>query len=353
MRLPKLPLNPVNRKRLDRFAQTKRGLWSFRIMVVLILLSLVAELFINSRALAVWYDGHLYLPTYGAIHKGNEFGFGYQYEVNYRDLQKKLQKDGAGWVLMPPVPYNPLEQDFRDDGTYPPFPPDLQRQHYLGTDRIGRDILARLVYGFRIAIFFSILYVAITYFIGTVVGCLMGYWGGPFDLVLQRIIEVFDQVPLLYVVMIIVSIFKPTFILFVGIFVFFGWSGRTWNVRAMTYRERERDYVLAAKAMGASTWRIITVHIIPNVLVVLLTMLPFAISGGISALTSLDYLGFGLPPPTPSWGELLEQGMSELGNAPWILASIVTAMVLVLVMIAFIGEALRDAFDPKKYTVYK
>jgi microcin C transport system permease protein len=181
----------------------------------------------------------------------------------------------------------------------------------------------------------------------------MGYLGGGFDLVVQRLIEIWEQVPFLYVVMLVVSIFQPEFFLFLGIFIVFGWTSRTWAVRAMTYRERERDYVLAARTMGANTWRIISVHILPNVLVIVLTSLPFAVEGAISALTALDYLGFGLRPPTPSWGELIGQGISAYQSAPWIISSVGAAMTIVLVLIAFVGEGLRDAFDPKRYTVYQ
>lgn len=352
MKFPKLRLDPLTEMRVQRFRQIKRGFWSYRIMLVLVVLSLLAELFVNSRALVVSYEGKLHFPTYGAVHLGREFGYDYDYEVSYRQLQKDLKESGKGWVLLPVVPYNAYEQDLKD-GVYPPYAPSFREKHFLGTDGIGRDILARLLYGFRIAIFFALFYVAITYVIGVIVGCLMGYWGGLFDILFQRIIEIWEQIPFLYVVMIVAAIFKPDFGIFLMIFVFFGWTAKTWSTRAMTYRERERDYVLAARSMGASTWRIINVHIIPNVLVVIVTTLPFAISGGISSLTSLDYLGFGLRPPTPSWGELLSQGVSQYKTAPWILGSVVTALTVVLVLISFVGEALREAFDSKKYTVYK
>jgi microcin C transport system permease protein len=282
---------------------------------------------------------------------GDEFGLGYHYEANYRELAVKLSQDGTGWVLMPPVPYNPLEQEFRD-GAYPPYPPSVPRRHFLGTDRIGRDVLARLVYGFRISILFSLAFVLVTFALGTLVGILMGYVGGRFDLVVQRLIEIWEQVPFLYIVMLVVSIFQPEFFIFLAIFIVFGWTSRTWGVRALTYRERERDYVLAARTMGASRWRIISVHILPNVLVVVLTSLPLAVEGGISSLTALDYRGFGLRPPTPSWGELISQGISAYQSAPWIITSVVSALTLVLVLVAFVGEGLRDAFDPKRYTVY-
>jgi microcin C transport system permease protein len=347
-----LTLDPLTQMRLTRFKQIKRGYWSYKIMLALIIISLLAEVLVNSRALVVSYEGKLYFPTYSHVYLGKQFGLDYNYEANYRQLQQELKSNGKGWVVLPPVPYNPYEQDLKD-GVYPPYAPSVSAKHFLGTDGIGRDILARLLYGFRIAIFFSLFYVAITYTIGVIVGCLMGYWGGVFDILFQRLIEIWEQIPFLYVVMIVASIFKPDFGIFLLIFVFFGWTAQTWSTRAMTYRERERDYVLAARSMGASTWRIVNVHIIPNVLVVIVTTLPFAISGGISSLTSLDYLGFGLRPPTPSWGELLSEGVSQYSTSPWILTSVVTALTVVLVLISFVGEALRESFDSKKFTVYK
>lgn len=350
--MPTIRIHPLTKLRVRRFVSIKRGYISFLILMGLIVFSLFGELFINSRALIVSYQGKLHFPTYRGVYLGTDFDLDYQYEVNYRELKQHLKETGEGWVLLPIVPYDAYEQDFRED-EYPPYAPSLKDRHLLGTDRIGRDLVARLVYGFRIAILFSLGFVFVTFFIGTVIGSLMGYRGGLFDTFFQRIIEIWERIPFLYVVMILASIYKPNFFMFLFIFIFFGWSARTWTVRAMTYRERERDYIVAARAMGASTWRIITVHIIPNVLVVIVTMLPFSVAAGISSLTALDYLGFGLRPPTPSWGELISQGIASYQNAPWILTSVIAAMVLVLVMIAFIGEGLREAFDPKKYTVYK
>jgi microcin C transport system permease protein len=345
-------LDPLTLQRFRRFRSIRRAWISLWVLVVLTGLSLAAELLVSSRAIAVWYQGRLHLPTYGRVRFGDELGLPYHYEANYRELAEKLAREGGGWVLLPPVPYNPYEQDFRE-GVYPPYPPSAADRHFLGTDRIGRDILARLLYGFRIAILFSLGFVFVTFMAGTLLGMLMGYVGGGFDLIVQRLIEIWEQIPFLYVVMIVVSVFRPEFFLFLAIFVLFGWTSRTWAVRAMTYRERERDYVLAARTMGASKWRILTVHILPNVLVVVLTSLPFAVAGAISALTALDYLGFGLRPPTPSWGELIGQGISVYQSAPWIILSVTAALTLVLVLIAFVGEGLRDAFDPKRYTFYQ
>ncbi|OQY37734.1 MAG: peptide ABC transporter permease [Spirochaetaceae bacterium 4572_7] len=348
-----MKLNPVTKLRLDRFLSIRRAKLSMIIVVSLIVLSLFAELIANNKALIVYHNGKLHFPTYTKVLLGTDFGLDYKYEVEYRELKQQLKGSTKGWVLMPIIPYNQFEQDFKDDGTFPPYAPSLKEGHPLGTDRIGRDIFARIFYGFRIAIFFSLAFVSITTIFGTLVGCLMGYWGGKFDIIVQRFIEIWERIPFLYMVMISVAIYQPDMIVFLIIFCVFGWAGKTWTVRAMTYRERERDYILAAKTMGASTWRIITVHILPNVIVVVVTMLPFAIAGGISSLTALDYLGFGLRPPAPSWGELLKQGIATFDDAPWILTSVATAMSLILVMIAFIGEGLREAFDPKKYTVYK
>lgn len=344
-------LDPLTRLRLKKFVEIKRAYNSFIILTCFILLSFAAELVVNSRALAVSYNGKLYFPTYTRVHLGTDFGLDYRYEVNYRELKEMFKKSGKGWVLLPLIPYNQYEQDFKDNGTYPPYAPTLK--HPLGTDVIGRDVFARLLYGFRIAIIFSMIFVLITTFTGTVIGCLMGYFGGKFDTLLQRFIEIWERIPFLYIVMISVAIYQPDMGIFLLIFCVFGWAGKTATIRTMAYRERERDYVQAAKSMGASTWRIITVHIMPNVIVVIVTMLPFAIAGGISSLTALDYLGFGLRPPSPSWGELLKQGISEFESSPWILISVTSFMSIILVMIAFVGEGLREAFDPRKYTIYK
>jgi microcin C transport system permease protein len=316
------------------------------------MLSLVAEVFVNSRALIVSFEGDWYFPTYGAIIPGEKLGLEYQYETNYRDLQKKFeQEQSSNWVLLPPVPYNAFETDLIE-GRYPPDAPSFTTRHYLGTDTVGRDIVARLVYGFRIAIFFSLFLLVCNYFIGTAIGCLMGYWGGAFDLLFQRLIEIWSNIPFLYVIMILASIIVPNFWSLVLVMLMFSWMGMTWYMRTATYREKEREYVMASKALGAGTTRIIFHHIIPNTVSIIITFIPFSIAGGITALTSLDFLGFGLPPPTPSWGELLRQGIDNL-QSPWIVSSIVTSMVLVLTMVTFIGEAIREAYDPKRHTIYE
>ncbi len=313
---------------------------------------MLAELFINNRALLVRYDGSYYLPTYGQNIPGTTFGLDYDYDTNYRELKKQFQEEESdNFVILPMVPYGPFESASKP-GMYPPHPPDFSERHFMGTDGIGRDVFARLIYGFRIAILFSLLLLACNYGIGVILGCVMGYWGGTFDLLLQRVIEVWSNVPFLYVVIIISSIVIPNFFMLAVIMVAFGWMSMTWYMRTATYKEREREYVLAARALGASDLRIILGHILPNTISVIVTFIPFSVSGGIVALTSLDYLGFGLPPPTPSWGELIQQGMDDLQHQ-WIIASVVSAMVVVLTMVTFIGEAIREAFDPKQYTTYQ
>ncbi|GBC62638.1 peptide ABC transporter permease [Desulfonema ishimotonii] len=345
-------MNPLTLRKIRRFRSIRRGWYSFILFTALICLSLGAELLISNRALIVHYNGHYYFPTYGQILTGATFGQDYDYETNYRQLQKQFKSaDRGDWVLMPPVPYNAYENDLKTDA-WPPFPPSLNARHFLGTDVVGRDILARLVYGFRIAIFFSLTLLITNYVIGVSIGCAMGYFGGKFDLFFQRIIEIWSNIPFLYVIIIISSILVPNFLMLILIMSFFGWTGMTWTMRTVTYKEKAREYVLAAKALGASDFRIIFSHIIPNTVAVIVTYAPFSISGGIVALTSLDYLGFGLPPPTPSWGELLQQGWTNLDDW-WIAGSVIAAMIITLLIVTFIGEAVREAFDPKLHTIYE
>jgi microcin C transport system permease protein len=345
-------INPLTQKKIRRFKSIKRGYYSFILFVVFILLSLTAELFFNSRAVVVRHDGQLYFPTYGDPIPGTTFGLEYKYETNYRELQRRFASQQKGdWVLMPLVPYDPFENDFQED-TLPPTAPSFERRHFFGTDASGRDVLARLVYGFRIAILFSLALLVFTFFVGIAIGCAMGYFGGRFDLFFQRIIEIWTTIPFLYVIIIIASVVVPSFWILLLILAFFGWTGITWTMRTLTYKEKEREYVLAARALGAGNFRIIFKHILPNTVALIVTYAPFSVSGGIVALTSLDYLGFGLPPPTPSWGELLQQGWTNL-SAWWISGSVVLAMVVTLVLVTFVGEAVREAFDPRRHTVYE
>ncbi len=355
-------LSPQTIKQWRRFRSIKRGYYSMIAIGLLLVMSLLAELLVNSRAIVVKYEGEYFFPTYGAFMPGTQFGLDYEYETNYRELQESFEEqrrlagaaDGEAadnWLVLPPVPFNPFETDFRAD-SFPPYAPSLSTRHYLGTDVAGRDILARLVYGFRLAMAFAVILLLCNYIIGIAVGCAMGYIGGAFDLVFQRLIEIWSNVPFLYVIMIVASVIVPNFWTLILIMVVFGWMGMTWYMRTSTYKERAREYVMAARALGASNTRIVFQHILPNTIAIIVTFIPFSVATGVTALTALDYLGFGLPPPTPSWGELLAQGTANL-QAPWIVTSVVVAMTLVLLMVAYIGEAIREAFDPKKFTFYE
>jgi len=347
-----MAFNPQTLRKLKRFRSIKRGYYSFTIIVLLIFVSLFAELFVNNRALIVRYEGRYYFPTYGEMIPAHTFDLEQDYETNYRELKQRFREAERGnWVLMPLVPFNPYENDFKEN-EFPPLPPSFKEKHFLGTDSAGRDVLARLVYGFRMAIFFSILLLVVSYILGISIGCAMGYFGGKFDLFFQRIIEIWSNVPFLYVVIIISSIVVPNFLVLILIMALFGWMGMTWTMRTITYKEKARDYVLAARALGATNRRIIFKHIIPNTIAIIVTFAPFSVIGGITALTGLDFLGFGLRPPAPSWGELLQQGLANL-DAWWIGGSVIFAMFITLLTVTFVGEAVREAFDPKLHTTFE
>ena len=352
-------LNPQTLKKLRRFRQIKRGYYSFLALSGLLVLLGLGELLINSRALVVKYEGQLHFPTYTAFHPGTDFGLDYSYETNYRELQRKFAADGGdNWVLMPLVPYNPYE-NHAPGGIFTPLPPSVDNQHYLGTDTTSRDILARLFYGTRIALLFAMAFTACVYLVGISIGCAMGYFGGVFDLVFQRVIEIWSNIPFLYMVIIVFSVI-PTSVslasrigILLIVMVLFSWTGMTYYMRTETYKEKSRDYTAAARIIGASNTRIIFRHILPNVLSTLVTFMPFTIVSAISAITALDFLGFGLPPPTPSLGELLKQGTANLRTAPWIVISAFSTLVALLTLVTFIGEAVRESFDPKTFSIYQ
>ncbi len=354
-------LNPLTVKKLRRFQQIRRGYYSFLTLVFLSVVSLFAELYANNRALVVRYEGRLWFPTYSDVLLGHTFGLTGEranIPVNYRELQREFRAQGAGnWVIMPPVPYAPNENN-PYEGVLKPRPPDAAAKHYLGTDSTGRDILSRLIYGFRIAVFFALAFMALVYLIGITIGCLMGYFGGWFDLLVQRLIEIWSLVPFIYMVIIMFSVIPTSFsigtriALLLTIMVLFSWTGMTYYMRTATYREKARDYAAAAQVIGAGPARIIFHHILPNTISTIVTFMPFTMAAAITAITALDFLGFGLPPPTPSIGEILKQGTARL-DAPWIVTSAFVALVFILTLVTFIGEAVREAFDPRKFTIYR
>jgi len=357
-------LNALTQRNLRRFRRIRTGVAASIVFAVLLLFAAFAELLVGDRALVVRYDGELHFPVYGSFFSGRDFGLDYDYEVDYLELRAAFAEEEAAeeeatgnFVWMPPIPHGPNRVNYYEEG-FPPYPPDPARGHWLGTDTLGRDVLARLLYGFRVAILFALAYTALVYLIGILVGCAMGYFGSLLDLIGVRVMEIWSNIPFLYVVFFIASAIPAALgagwriSLLLLTMVAFNWVGLAYYMRTGTFREKARDYVAAARVIGASHARIIRKHILPNLLSTLVTFLPFTIAGAITSITALDFLGFGLPPPTPSWGELLDQGRRNL-NAPWIVLSAFSAIVVVLTLITFIGEAIREASDPRQFTTYR
>jgi microcin C transport system permease protein len=339
----------IFRKRLKKFKTLKRGYYSFLLILGFYLLSFILPGFVNYKALIVKYNGDFYSPVFkSGIYEAKIFGQARDGETNYRMLKKQFQEDGKdNWVLMPLYPYGPNENLLDETEGSPPHP--LSTTHIFGTDDRARDVFARLVYGFNISISFALVVTFFGMFIGVSIGAMLGFFSGKLDILGQRLIEIWSTLPFLYVMIIVSSILQPNFILLVFIMTAFGWMGITYYVRGEFYREKARDYVSAAVSLGAKNHTIIFKHILPNSLTPVISYAPFYIVMDISSLVALDFLGFGLPPPTPSWGQLIRQGMTNIENW-WLVAAPLTAMFLTLIAIVFIGEAIREAFDPKVYS---
>ncbi|KXK46955.1 MAG: peptide/nickel transport system permease protein [Chlorobi bacterium OLB5] len=339
----------IFRKRWRKFKTLKRGYYAFLVLVVLYGISFILPLFINHTAIMVKYNGSYYFPMFkSGIYESSFFGqegFG---EANYRRLKEAFSNaEGDNWVLMPLYPFSPNENLLDETEGSPPHPPS--GKHWFGTDDRARDVFARTLYGFNISISFALVVTFFAYLIGVSIGSILGFFGGKVDIFGQRIIEIWSTLPFLYVMIIVSSILQPNFILLVFILTAFSWMGITYYVRGEFYREKARDYVSAAVSLGAKNKTIIFKHILPNSLTPIISFAPFAIVADISALVSLDFLGFGLPPPTPSWGQLVRQGMTNIEHW-WLVAVPLAAMFLTLIAIVFIGEAIREAFDPKVYS---
>lgn len=341
-------MTPLFRKRWNRFKSLRRSFWSLIILCSAIFLSLFAEYIMNYRALFVDYKGQWYFPTLQFI-EAQTFGEEGTQEVNYRKLKGRIETSGEGRVIMPLIPFGPNESDFID--TPPPHAPS--ERHLLGTDDQGRDILVRIFYGFRIAIFFSLILTLVGYFIGIWLGAISGYFGGWVDLNFQRIVEVWSTVPFLYLCIYVASIITPNFWILLLLLLLFSWINISYYIRTEVMREKEKDYCLAAQSCGASHTRIIFKHLLPNSMVPVVSSFPFAIIGGITSLTSLDFLGYGLPPPTPSWGALMQQGLQYMHNAWWITLFSFLAITITLILVTFIGEGVREALDPKQFSKYQ
>ena len=336
----------ILRKRWNRFKSLKRGYYSLIILLSLYFISFFLPMIINNRALIVKYDGEIYFPIISGYVPGKTFGQDVPGEARYRNLKKQFENEDGNWVLMPVYPYSPFE-DITYEGNKMYQPPS--REHWLGTDNTGRDVFARLCYAFNISISFALVLTIINYIFGILIGGAMGYFGGRFDLFFQRLIEIWSSLPMLFVIIIISSIIKPSFFLLIGIYTLVNWISMTYLMRAEFYREKARAYVAAALSMGQTDFKVMFKHILPNSLVPIITYFPFSVVAGISALVGLDYLGFGLPPPTPSWGQMLDIGLQNITKW-WMVFSPVAAQFFTLLSIVFIGEGVREAFDPKVYS---
>ena len=338
-----MTLSPLNRRRLANFRGNRRGWWSLWIFLVLFVLSLFAELIANDRPLLVAYDGDLYVPVLKAYPE-TAFGGEFETEADYRDPFVAELITEKGWMVWPPVPYR-YDTFIRDLPSPAPSPPD--GENWLGTDDAGRDVVARLVYGFRISVLFGLTLTIASSLIGIAAGAVQGYFGGWVDLLFQRFIEVWSGLPVLYLLIILASVVEPNFWWLLGLMLLFSWMGLVGVVRAEFLRARNFEYVRAARALGVGNATIMYRHLLPNAMVATLTFLPFILNGSITTLTSLDFLGFGLPPGSPSLGELLAQGKANL-QAPWLGVSAFVVLAVMLSLLIFIGEAVRDAFDPRK-----
>ncbi|MFV2004253.1 MAG: ABC transporter permease [Gammaproteobacteria bacterium] len=336
-------LSPGQRAWL-RFRSNRRGYISLWIFGVLFFLCFFAEVLSNDKPLVVSYEGQLYFPVFIAYPE-TTFGGDFETEADYTDVfvRKQLTRNN-NWMIEPPIPYSYNTINFVSDL---PNPAPPSSQNLLGTDDRGRDVLARVIYGFRISVWFALALMVIGVAIGIVAGAIQGYFSGKTDLIMQRVIEVWSSMPELYLLIIFASIFQPSIWLLIILLSLFGWMGLSDYVRAEFLRGRNLDYVRSARAMGLTNFTIMSRHLLPNSLTPVITFLPFRISGAILALTSLDFLGLGVPPTTPSLGELLSQGKENI-EAWWLSLSAFIVLVGTLMLLIFIGEALREALDTRK-----
>lgn len=338
-----MQLNPLNQRRWRQFKANRRGWWSLWAFLVLFGLSLGAELIANDRPLVVRFDGEFYFPVAKAYPEIT-FGGDFATEAEYRDPYIQNLIDAKGWALWPPIRYHYRTINY-NLGEPAPAPPS--RDNLLGTDDQARDVLARLIYGFRISVLFGLALTIFSSIIGVAVGAIQGYFGGWVDLFGQRALEIWSGLPVLFVLIILASVVNPNFWWLLLIMLLFSWTSLVAVVRAEFLRARNFDYVRAARALGLPDRTIIVRHVLPNAMVAALTFLPFILTGGITALTALDFLGLGLPPGSASLGELLLQGKNNL-HAPWLGITSFAVLAVMLSLLIFIGEAARDAFDPRK-----
>jgi microcin C transport system permease protein len=360
-------LSPLNQRRWHNFKSNRRGYWSLWIFTILFVISLFAEFIANDKPLMVRYEGKFFWPVF-VSYPETAFGGDFETAADYRDpFLRKLIAEKGGTVIWPPVRYSYNTHNL-DLPTPAPSKPtwllteaqckavvekrnlrgcrDLE-YNWLGTDDQGRDVVARLIYGFRISVLFGLILTVISSLIGVIAGGVQGFFGGRVDLLFQRFIEIWTSVPSLYLLLILSSVLVPSFFVLLGILMLFSWVALVGLVRAEFLRGRNFEYVQAARALGVSNRVIMFRHLLPNAMVATMTMLPFITSGSVMTLTGLDFLGFGLPPGSPSLGEMLSQGKANV-QAPWLGLTAFFSLAIMLTLLIFIGEAVRDAFDPRK-----
>ncbi|HZP77869.1 MAG TPA: ABC transporter permease [Pseudolabrys sp.] len=362
-----IAVSPLNRRRWENFKRNRRGYWSFWIFLVLFVASLFAEFIANDKPFLIIYDGHVYVPAL-VTYPETTFGGDFETAADYRDpfVQKKIA-DKGGSIWWPPIRYSYDTHNLDLPTPAPSKPtwlltekeckPVVERKglkscrdleyNWLGTDDQGRDVVARLIYGFRISVLFGLTLTIISSIIGVAAGAVQGYFGGWTDLLFQRFIEIWTAIPSLYLLLIMSSIFAPGFFVLLGILLLFSWVALVDLVRAEFLRGRNFEYIQAARALGVSNPVIMFRHLLPNAMVATMTYLPFILSSSVTTLTALDFLGFGLPPGSPSLGELLSQGKANV-QAPWLGLSGFFTIAIMLSLLIYIGEAVRDAFDPRK-----
>jgi microcin C transport system permease protein len=336
-------MTPLTRRRLKNFRANRRGFWSLWLFLLLFILSMFAEFLANDQPLLVRFDGHFYVPVF-ATYNESDFGGDLPIPADYRDPEITKRIEANGFILWPLIPFADNSINYKLRAPAPSPPDDV---NWLGTDDQGRDVLARLIYGFRISVLFGLALTIVSSIIGVAAGAIQGYYGGWIDISFQRFMEVWAGLPVLYLLIILSSIITPNFWWLLIIMLLFSWLSLVDLVRAEFLRARNFDYVRAARALGVGDATIIWRHVLPNAMVATLTFLPFILNGSITTLTSLDFLGFGLPPGSPSLGELLSQGKNNL-QAPWLGLTAFFVLAVMLSLLIFIGEAVRDAFDPRK-----
>jgi microcin C transport system permease protein len=338
-----LTLSPVAQRRILQFKRNRRGYFSLWIFALLFFVSLGAELLANDKPIVVQYKGGYYFPIVKSYPE-TVFGGEFETQADYRDVVVQKLINDNGWMVFPPIHYGYQTINYNLNV---PAPSPLSRENYLGTDDQGRDVLARLIYGFRISILFGLVLTVLGSVVGVVVGAMEGYFGGLFDLLSQRFIEIWSGMPVFFLLIIMSSVITPGFFSLLFLMLLFSWMHLVDVVRAEFLKARSLDYIRAARALGVSTPVIMFKHALPNAMVATLSMMPFVLTGSITTLTGLDFLGFGLPPGSPSLGELLSQGKNNL-QAPWLGITAFFSLAIMLSLLTFIGEAVRDAFDPRK-----